>query len=284
MGFPVHFTFLGDIIAEGVFFMTTNLGKPIAYGRTAEIYAWQEGQVLKLFYDWFGLSAIEYEAHIARAVHASGLPVPAVGEILRVNGRNGLVYQRVNGEHMYDTLKRRPWLGNQYARRMAELHVKMHASTIQVDIPAQRQRLVHKIQGAATLPDQLRIKALAALESMPDGDCLCHGDFHPGNILLTPQGEIIIDWIDATRGNPLSDLARTTILLCGAAESSQIRNILEKAYLKTIHAEYIRHYFKLHPGGEQEYKRWLPIVAAARLSENIPELEKWLVAQAEMGL
>jgi len=264
--------------------MTINLGKPIAYGRTAEIYAWQEGQVLKLFYDWFGLNDIEYEARIGRAVHASGLSVPAVGEILRVNDRNGLVYQRVNGKPMYDMFKRKPWLGNHYARRMAELHVKMHSSTIQVDIPAQRLRLVGKIHDAATLPDQLRIKALAVLESMPDGDCLCHGDFHPGNILLTPQGEMIIDWIDATRGNPLADLARTTILLCGAAESSQIGNILEKAFVKTIHTEYIRHYFKLRPGGELEYRRWLPIVAAARLSENIPELEKWLISQAEMGL
>jgi hypothetical protein len=43
-------------------------------------------------------------------------------------------------------------------------------------------------------------------------------------------------------------------------------------------------YFSLRPGGESEYSRWLPIVAAARLSENIPELEKWLVAQAENGL
>jgi Ser/Thr protein kinase RdoA (MazF antagonist) len=263
--------------------MITTLGKPIAYGRTAEIYAWNQDQVLKLFFDWYGLDAIEYEARIARIVHASGLPVPAVGDILRVNDRSGLVYQRVNGIPMNDMFKRKPWLGNHYARRMAELHVQMHTSTIQVDIPAQRQRLVNKINDAAALPDQMRTKALAVLEAMPDGDRLCHGDFHPGNILLAPKGEIIIDWTDATRGNPLSDLARTTILIRGAAESSQTRNILEKAFVRGLLSEYIRHYFKLHPGGEQEYRRWLPIVAAARLSENIPELEKWLVSQAEHG-
>ena len=264
--------------------MNMDLGKPIAYGRTAEIYAWQEGQILKLFYDWFGLDAIEYERRIAQAVYASGLPVPAVGDILRVNDRNGLVYQRVNGNPMFEILKRKPWQGNHYARRMAALHGKLHTSTIQADIPDQRSRLVQKIQYAAALLGPIQSKALAALEAMPDGDRLCHGDFHPGNILLTPQGEIIIDWIDATRGNPLADLARTTILIRGAAESSQIGNIIEKAFVKTFHAEYIRHYFKLYPGGEQEYRRWLPIVAAARLSENIPELEKWLIAQAEMGL
>lgn len=69
--------------------MTGDIGQPIAYGRTAEIYAWHPGQVLKLFYDWFKLENIEKEARITQAVHASGLPVPAVGEIVRVNERYG---------------------------------------------------------------------------------------------------------------------------------------------------------------------------------------------------
>ena len=42
--------------------------------------------------------------------------------------------------------------------------------------------------------------------------------------------------------------------------------------------------FSLRPGGEDVYSRWLPIVAVARFSENIPELEKWLVEQVEKGL
>ena len=55
--------------------MKEYLDPPIAYGRTAEIYAWQNGQVLKLFYDWFKLEAIQYEQRIVQTVHASGLPV-----------------------------------------------------------------------------------------------------------------------------------------------------------------------------------------------------------------
>ena len=39
-----------------------SLGKPIALGRTAEIYAWEEGQVLKLFQDWFSADLVENEA------------------------------------------------------------------------------------------------------------------------------------------------------------------------------------------------------------------------------
>lgn len=264
--------------------LNRDLDKPLAYGRTAELYAWQEGQVLKLFYDWFELEDIEREARISRAIYASGLPVPAVGEIIRVNNRNGLVYQRVEGISMEELLSQKPWKAPYAARRMAELHVEMHGSTIEVEIPSQRKKLMNKILHAETLTSRLRSKTLFALDTMPDGNRLCHGDFHPGNILVTAKGEIIIDWIDSSRGNPLADLARTTIILFGAAYC-QTQGSLLKAFLGNFQnayiAAYIRHYFRLSPGGKDEYNRWLPIVAAARLNENIPELEQWLIAQAE---
>ncbi len=264
--------------------MEINLGKPIAYGRTAEIYAWQEGRVLKLFFDWFSLENITYEARINRAVHASGLPVPAVGELIRVNDRNGLVYDRVDGISMTEVVFRQPWRSISYGRRMAELHAAMHASTLDVEIPTQRQKLTRRIRQSRVLPGPLITKLEAALESLPDGDRLCHGDFHPGNVLLTAQGEVIIDWIDASLGNPLADLARTTIIILGAAASSQVQNPLLKVFARLLHRIYISRYFKLRPGGEAEYRRWLPVVAAARLNEGIPEIEKWLVKQAEKVL
>jgi uncharacterized protein (TIGR02172 family) len=264
--------------------MNGDIGPPIAHGRTAEIYDWRNGQILKLFHDWFELEDIEYEARIARAIHAGGLPVPAVGEVIRVNGRNGLVYQRLDGDTMLKEMTSKPWRVLGYARRMAELHFEMHTSAIQADIPSQRQKLGSKIRRAESLPAHLRAKILAALEVMPDHTRLCHGDFHPNNILMTAQGEMVIDWMDAALGNPLADVARTTIITLGAAETQQIQGLLPKALVRIFHAAYIRNYFKLGPGGETEYNRWLPIVAAARLSENIPELQQWLIARAEKGI
>ena len=262
--------------------MNNKLGSPIAYGRTAEIYAWENGQVLKLFYDWFQLKNIEYEKRISRAVHASGLPVPSVGEIIQRDGRNGLMYEHVEGISMSEMMPRKPWGIFRYARRMAELHVEMHASTIRADIPNQRQHIRRKISQAEVLPAALQSKILTAFETMSEGNRLCHGDFHPGNIMVTGQDEIIIDWIDTTLGNPLADLARTSIIIIGSVETGENRNPLTKAFIRVFHSTYLRHYFSLRPGGENEYSRWLPIVAAARLSENISELEKWLIVQAKM--
>ena len=117
------------------------------------------------------------------------------------------------------------------------------------------------------------------LAAMPAGDRLCHGDFHPGNIMVLKQGEMIIDWIDAAIGNPLADIARTTVIFLGAIAAHQIKQPFMKFILHLFHDLYIHNYFSIRPGGENQYRQWLPIVAAARLSENIPELEKWLISQ-----
>ena len=256
-----------------------DLPPPFAVGRTAEIYPWEDDQVLKLFFTWFSLENIEYEQRINNAVYTSGLPVPRVGDIVRVNESYGLFYKRVYGAAMGEVLPQKPWLLQRYARRLAELHVEMHSRSIQADIPLQKQKLLYKIRHAPQLLAHLQSKILVALEEMPDGDRLCHGDFHPGNIMITEHNEVIIDWIDSSSGNPLADVARTSIIALEEVESNRIGYKVERALISLFHSAYIRKYFKLRPGGEDEYRRWLPIVAAARVEENITKVQAWLLSQ-----
>jgi uncharacterized protein (TIGR02172 family) len=257
-----------------------SLDKPIARGRTAAVYDWDEGHVLKLFYDWFDFDAIEYEMKIARALHISGVKSPAVRELIQYQGRNGLIYERVAGDSMIKAFQRKPWNVIQFGRLLAQLHTRMHDCFFNTDVLAQHKRLQNKIKSADALPASLKTSLLNALRSLPDGARVCHGDFHPDNVLLSEDNATVIDWTDASRGNPMADVARTSIILLGVAESAQTPNLLVKGLVKIFRSTYLRHYFHLRPGGEDEYRRWLPIVAGARLSENIPELEKWLVKQA----
>jgi uncharacterized protein (TIGR02172 family) len=257
-----------------------SLDQPFARGRTADIHEWEDGMVLKLFHNWFDLENIGSEQKIARAVHASGVKSPAVYEQVQVGGRSGLVYERVAGMSMLEMFQQNPWRVIQFGKTLAELHAQMHACVFEADVPLQRKSLQSKIKNASALPVYLKPKLLDALASLPDGDRVCHGDFHPANVLLDGNDATVIDWIDATRGNPLADVARTSIITLGAAASSQIPNAMLKVFVRVFHSAYLKHYFRLKPGGEDEYRRWLPIVAGARLNENIPEVEAWLVEQA----
>jgi uncharacterized protein (TIGR02172 family) len=249
--------------------------RPLALGRTAKIYAWKDGWVLKVYEDWFGRGDIEYEARLAAAIHASGLAVPAVGQIIEVDGRLGLEYERVDGQEMLDQIRGRPLSMIHLARRLAELHAQLHS--IQIDgIPAQRERLERKIRGSEHLAPEPKGAALAALSRLPDSSALCHGDFHPKNILVTPNREVVIDWIDATRGNPLADLARSSVIYLGEAARLGWRGLP----LRFLNAIYLRRYFQVRPGRREEFKAWFPTVAAARTSENIEPINAWLVQQA----
>jgi len=261
-----------------------SLREPIAAGRTAEIYDWQEGQILKLFRDGFPADSVEQEARNARRVHAAGLPVPAVGNIIEINGRPGLIYERVEGPSLKDTITARLWTLFRSARLLAELHADMHAGSTVPELPSQRQQLERKIRAAEALSPTLREAALKALDKMPDGDSLCHGDFHPDNILMSERGPVIIDWRDATRGNPLADVARSSVLLLGATAPGLRVPWLLKAIPRWLRIIYLRRYFQLRPADQGQFTAWQPIVAAARLSENISELQDWLLHLVEAGL
>jgi uncharacterized protein (TIGR02172 family) len=276
--------------------MNRDLGNHIFSGRTAEIYYWDSEHVLKLFYDWVALESIENEARNACTIYQSGLPVPAVGETVHVNNRTGLIYQRIDGDSMYKAAQRKPRNVIRYLRRSAELQAEIHSHSISVGLPSQRQILERQIRQAVGLPRHLRAKALAALDVMPDGNQLCHGDFWGGNILMSPQGEVVIDWNRASYGNPLADLARTTnaamaflktnqirraFLSYGKSRISQVKNSLLRTIVRITYPVYLRRYFQLRPGGEEEYKRWLPIIAAARLVDEIPELDSFLIEQVK---
>jgi thiamine kinase-like enzyme len=62
----------------------------------------------------------------------------------------------------------------------------------------QLHRQLHAIPAPADLPAPLG-----------EGTSLVHLDLHPGNVLLTASGPVVIDWPNAGRGSGLADVACT---------------------------------------------------------------------------
>ena len=258
---------------------------PFAQGHTAEVYLWKQGHILKLFREWFPLSAIEHEAHVAQIVHNAGLSAPAVvGKIVEIDGRYGLIYEQVIGVSMLETLVSRPWTLFQFAHLLAELQANIHGFEGVDGLPSQHKKLKDKIQSAQMLSPDLRETVLNMLEQLPEGNQLCHGDFHPDNILITKNGHVIIDWIDATSGNPLSDVARSSLLMSKGhlPDNTRMRWILN-LFRQWLHRAYLRRYFQLCPGDRKEFVTWRIVNAAGRLSEGIPE-EQALLAFVKTSL
>lgn len=254
------------------------LESPFAVGYTAEVYSWQEGHVLKLFRESFPLSAVEHEAHVARIVHKAGLSAPAVvGEIVEINRRYGVIYERVIGTSMLETLASRPWTLFRFAHLLAELQAGIHGFKGLQGLPFQHEKLKDKIQSAEMLQPDLQEAVLKMLEELPEGHQLCHGDFHPDNVLMTKNGPVIIDWIDATSGNPLADVARSSLLMSNAHLPADTRmRWLLNLFREWFHRAYLRRYFQLCPTDRKELATWRIVNAAGRLSEGVPEAQALL--------
>jgi hypothetical protein len=155
------------------------------------------------------------------------------------------------------------------ARQLAELQADMHSRRVP-ELPALSETLAWKISRAEKLPENVRQAALKALEQLPEDDRLCHGDFHPGNILLSGRGPVIIDWIDGSRGRPILDVARSSLLfgsgnIPSSISGAWIIRILQGSFYRIYH----RRYFQLNPVNRNELDHWVPVVAAGRLDEGI---------------
>jgi len=260
-----------------------SIGPRLGHGRTAELFAWGDDQVLKLFHAGVPRARAEHEAGVSRAVHEAGVASPAVGGIVEVSGRPGIIYERISGPSMLEAVSARPWRLLRLARLLAELQAGMHAC-LAPELPLQRQRLRDRIGGTALLTAAGREAALRALEQLPTGSALCHGDFHPDNILLSPRGPVVIDWPDATQGHPLADVARSSLLLrLGAPPAGRASRLLLAAR-RWFHHLYLRRYLELRPASRQELAAWQLPVAAARLSERIPEEQAEVLAIVERCL
>ena len=242
----------------------------IAQGRTAEIFPFGDGQVLKLFKDWCPAAMVEREAQTAMAVHKAGLPVPAVERIVERDGRRGIVFERVEGYSMGDVFKREPWKLFRLARLTAELQATMHSCELP-ELPSRRERLEENIRAVTALPTNTKEAVLKALDQLPDGNAVCHGDFYVDNIMISPRGPIIIDWFGAARGDPLADVDRTWLLNRLAYMRA---GIPERWIINSIralfHSAYLRRYLQLMPGSREKIAAWLLPVVAARLREDIP--------------
>ena len=88
---------------------------------------------------------------------------------------DALVMELVPGETLLDRIGHRPWTLPRAAHVVADLHERLHA------IAYEQARLVHF-------------------------------DLHPDNVLLGPDGPVLIDWTNAHGGEPEADVALTWLI------------------------------------------------------------------------
>jgi aminoglycoside phosphotransferase (APT) family kinase protein len=241
------------------------MGRRIGSGSMAEVFE-AGADVLKLYRAGYEKYIVDHEAGILAALAPLELPVPLLRGVVEIDGRWGLLMSRAEGQPLSAQL--RPDDIEKIADGVALLHTRLHAQP-GTGLGSYQARLTRDIGGAAGLDDTERQRLLQRLAELPQGDRLCHGDFHPANIMGSLDRPMIVDWLDGTSGPPAADAGRSYLLL--------LHNFpgMAEPYLDA---------YGRHSGmARSDVLDWLPVLAAARLSENIPAETERLVALARGG-
>ena len=251
-------------------------------GREAEIFAIGEGRVLRLARNRARAACIEREVAAMRAARQAGAPVPAVYEQLELEGRPGMVIERLEGDDLLARLGKRPWSVRSVGRTLGRVHAQLHRVTAPAGLPSVRDELRRRL-GSELVPAAVRELALARLAELPHGDRLCHGDLHPANLLPAGSDYAVIDWPLGARGHPAADVARTCLLITGGVvpdDAPRVVRHLEAHGRRILLAAYLRGYRSELALDQALVKRWRPVCAAARLAEAIDGERGMLLAEA----
>ncbi len=246
------------------------LGELIAVGGRSLVYAWGNDAVIKVPLPATPDSWICYEVSYAEAIHATGASVPRVLGVETVDGRQASVFERVHGRSMWSAILDQPLEATAFGRELARLQLALFDVVPPMSLPAQRDRLRCKIRNTAMAAEPLAQLALMLATSHDGPPRLCHGDLHPGNVILGAKGSVIVDWFDVSRGHALGDVARTSLLL-GQGRHDQVPHLpsAPPGVLKVLHDAHLTEICAHMDISEADLERWRAIGAAAQLAEAV---------------
>lgn len=222
--------------------------------------------VVKEFNKEFSKSDILNEALNQARVEETGLSIPPLVEVAKIDGRWSIVVDYIEGKTLADIINEDRGNLKKYMEKFVDIQLEIHSkrSPLLTKLKDKMNRKISQTDLDATTRYELHTR----LESMPKHNKVCHGDFNPSNVIISPEGNYyVLDWSHATQGNASADAARTYLLfsLKGDTEAAEM---------------YMDIFCKKSDTAKQYVQQWLPIVAASQSvkgNENEREfLLRWI--------
>ncbi|MEB9506933.1 aminoglycoside phosphotransferase family protein [Bacillus anthracis] len=232
-----------------------NLDNLVAKGNTAEIYLY-DNKIVKLFKDYLPDTESINEAKKQKYAYSCGLPVPNVFEVTKIQNRQAIIMEYVKGDSIGDLLLNNLNEAERYINICVNEQKKIHSICMNTDeIESMRVRLERQIKSVHKLDEKQKGNILNKLHSIKFEPRLCHGDFHPFNLVLSKKNVNIIDWVDASSGDIRADVFRTYLLYA--------QSHIELAEM------YLQIYCSNTDLTRDEIFQWAPIISVARFTEKV---------------
>ena len=239
------------------------------------MFAWEDGRILRLLRNPDRRTQVQWEAAAMQTASARGLPVPSVYGITEVMGRPGIIMERVDGPDLLTQINARPWTLFRAGSTLGDVHANLHSVTASDRLPILKPTLAGRIGSRSEIPPELARFAIDTLNELPDGDRICHFDYHPANVLMSSNGPVVIDWTNVKRGDHHADVARSVLILRlgepPPGSVSPVMRLLIRFARGILLGRYLSAYRRRGQLDRSLVDRWIPVVAVDRLLDGIPE-------------
>ena len=178
----------------------------ICKGNTAEVFDYDLQKVCKLFYQGIPYEYVQQEFENAKKLIELGIRVPKPFEIKFLEGRYGIIYEKIQSVPMWECIDK-----EDIFETFITEHQKLLDISTDIFMPY-KYFLITMIKGKnnGEIPENL----IEEIQKLPEGNFVLHGDYHPGNVMITASGEfVIIDLLNVCCGPKEYDVARTFFLL-----------------------------------------------------------------------
>jgi len=224
--------------------------------------------VIKVFNSGYSKADVLNEALNQARVEETGLPIPMLHEVTKVNGQWAIVIDYIHGKTLAELMEENPDRYDEYMDMFVELQLEIHKHTC--PMLGKLKDKMNRKNSQSALDATTRYELHTRLEGMPKHNKLCHGDFEPRNVVIREDGTAyILDWAHATQGNASADAARTYLLfwLNGDIAGAE---------------KYLKLFCKKSDTAMQYVQKWIPIVAASQSVKGKPEEREFLLHWANI--
>lgn len=223
---------------------------------------------VKVFGDDFAKDDVLAEALNQARVERIGLNIPKIKAVTMIDGKWAIVSEYIKGKTLDRLMAENPDKKHEYMEMFVDLQIKVQSCTCPL-LPKLKDKMSRKIS-QADLDATTRYDLHTRLEGMPKHNKLCHGDFNPGNIIITDDGTpYILDWSHATQGNASADVARTYLLFWLNGDIDGAEEYLDLFCAKS--------------GTDKQYvQKWMPIVAASQSVKGNAKEREFLLGWANV--
>jgi Ser/Thr protein kinase RdoA (MazF antagonist) len=266
--------------------MQGSLGNKIGEGALSEVYAWAPGQVVKLLKPGFPRQMARFEIRMIRAVLAAGAPAPEVFGEVALEGRFGMVLQRLDGPTLLQLSRTGAVTFEQAGAIIAALAISLHKKVAPPEVLSMREYMENWLRhDDGKVPKHLATEILALIDRLPLGDGLCHTDLSPGNVIMTADGPRLVDWGAAMRGPAALELGFLHVVLSEVAPEIADNPERPRATNMAAQSEYARLAGISAAELTAAMDPYLPIVRTfAVLGNVVPSLRSRLIERIEAGL